>query len=66
MAECVRRARQSKAAGLTLHTNEMMRAAGRMYARMGFVHAPELDFGPIEGVTVKGYRLNLNETSLET
>jgi GNAT superfamily N-acetyltransferase len=66
MEECVRRARQSKAVALTLHTNEMMQAAGRMYARMGFVHAPELDFGPIEGVIVKGYRLNLNETSLET
>ncbi len=58
MEECVRRARRSGAAALGLHTTDMMQAAMRMYARMGFVRAPELDFHPLPGVTIKGYRLD--------
>lgn len=61
MRECVRRARQSGAAVLTLHTHEIMAVAMRMYERMGFVHAPDLDFHPAKDVTIKGYRLNLTE-----
>jgi GNAT superfamily N-acetyltransferase len=63
MQECVRRARRSRAAALTLHTTDMMQIAMRMYERMGFVRAPELDFRPAEDVIVKGYRLNLNGTT---
>jgi hypothetical protein len=37
----------------------MMRAAMRLYERLGFVAAPELDFHPAPGLTVKGYRLSL-------
>jgi hypothetical protein len=37
----------------------MMQAAMRLYVRMGFVRAPELDFHPAPGLTIKGYRLNL-------
>lgn len=59
MQECVRRARKSGAAVLSLHTTDMMRTAQRMYERMGFVRSPELDFHPAPGVTVKGYRLEL-------
>jgi GNAT superfamily N-acetyltransferase len=59
MAECVRRARQAGAAALGLHTMDMMRAAMRMYERMGFVHVPDLDFSPAHGVLLKGYRLDL-------
>lgn len=61
MRECVRRARQSGAAALTLHTTNMMHVATRMYERMGFVRAPELDFHPSKDLTVKGYRLNLHD-----
>jgi GNAT superfamily N-acetyltransferase len=57
--ECVRRARQSGAAVLTLHTTDVMRVAMAMYKRMGFVRAPELDFHPVPNVTVKGYRFDL-------
>ncbi len=39
----------------------MMQAALRMYERMGFVRAREIDFHPAPGVTVKGYRLDLEE-----
>ncbi len=59
MRECIRRARRSGSAALTLHTSDVMQVAMRMYERMGFVRAPELDFHPSEDLTVKGYRLNL-------
>jgi GNAT superfamily N-acetyltransferase len=59
MAECVHRARGAGATALTLHTTDMMAAAMRLYARMGFVRAAELDFHPVPGVTIKGYRLAL-------
>lgn len=59
MDECVRRARASGATELTLHTTDMMQAAMRLYARVGFARAPELDFQPAPGVTAKGFRLAL-------
>jgi len=62
MEECVRRARRSGTTALGLHTTDMMQAAMRMYARMGFVRAPELDFHPLPGLTIKGYRLDLSTT----
>ena len=58
--ECACRARRSGARLLTLHTTDMMRVAVRMYERMGFVRAPELDYRPAPGVVVKGYALNLD------
>jgi len=61
MDECVTRARASGATNLTLHTTDFMQAAVRLYGRMGFVRAPELDFQPAPGVVVKGYRLDLRE-----
>jgi predicted N-acetyltransferase YhbS len=63
MRECMRRARKSGAAALTLHTSDVMHVAARMYERMGFVRAPELDFHPAKDLTVKGYRLNLHDTA---
>jgi GNAT superfamily N-acetyltransferase len=62
MDESVRRARRSGATALTLHTTGMMQAAVRLYERMGFVRAPELDFRPAPGVIIMGYRLGLEET----
>jgi len=60
MDECVRRARRAGANALTLHTTDMMDVAMRLYERMGFARAPELDFRPAPQVTVKGYRLELD------
>ena len=60
MQECIRRARQSGAATLGLHTTDMMQVAMRMYESMGFVRVPELDLSPAEGVLVKGYRIDLS------
>jgi predicted N-acetyltransferase YhbS len=59
MQECVGRARKSGARVLSLQTTDLMQTARRMYERMGFVRSPELDFHPAPGVTVKGYRLEL-------
>jgi predicted N-acetyltransferase YhbS len=61
--ECVRRARQSGAAVLTLHTTDMMKAAMRLYDLLGFVRASELDFHPAPNVTIKGYRLDLGDSA---
>lgn len=62
MRECLHRARQSGAKALTLHTTDMMQVAMSMYERMGFVHAPDLDFRPVPDITIKGYRYDLNGT----
>jgi predicted N-acetyltransferase YhbS len=60
MDECVRRARESGAEALTLHTTEMM-ASGHAALRAPRVsRMPELDFEPAPGVTVKGFRLDLS------
>lgn len=59
MDECIRRARRSGATALTLHTTDLMQTAMRLYERLGFVHFAELDFHPAPGLTIKGYRLNL-------
>jgi GNAT superfamily N-acetyltransferase len=60
MRECIKRARRSGAMTLALHTTDLMRAAMRLYTRMGFQREPELDFHPRPDVTVKGYVLDLN------
>lgn len=57
--ECVRRARAAGATALGLHTSRSMRAARRLYERMGFVRAPEDDFQPEGAEVVEGYRLAL-------
>jgi ribosomal protein S18 acetylase RimI-like enzyme len=58
--ECVRRARESGARELGLHTSESLRAAVRMYERMGFERAPEHDFRPPGAELVMAYRLPLD------
>ena len=52
-------ARRAGATALSLHTMDVMKAAVRMYERLGFVRVPETDFTPVPGVVVKGYRLDL-------
>jgi len=39
--------------------NECMQVAMRMYERMGYVRAPELDFSPAPEFVIKGYRYTL-------
>jgi hypothetical protein len=64
MKECIRRARLLGAGCLNLHTTDLMQVAMRMYERMGFVRAPELDFHPDPKVTVKAFRFNLDQEGI--
>ena len=59
MRACIERARAASAAALTLHTTDFMEAAMRLYGRLGFVRAADLDFHPAPGIVVKGFRLDL-------
>jgi GNAT superfamily N-acetyltransferase len=57
--ECADRARRMGAAALGLHTSESMRAAIRMYRRLGFARDPEHDFQPPGAELVQAFRLEL-------
>ena len=59
MNECIQRARSAGATALTLHTTDLMQAAMRLYERLGFERAQELDLEPAPGIIAKGYRLDL-------
>jgi len=61
--ECIRRARASGATALGLHTSRSMRAAARLYERMGFVRDPERDFQPPGAELVEGYLLRLEDVA---
>ena len=65
MEACIERARAAGAPALTLHTTDMMAVAMRLYERMGFARAPELDITPAPGILAKGYRLPLTLPSPE-
>ena len=58
---CIRRARASGATVLGLHSSRSMRAAVRLYERMGFVRDPEHDFQPPGAELVEGYLLRLDD-----
>lgn len=60
--ECVRRAREMGARDLGLHTSRSMRAAIRMYERLGFQRAPEHDFHVPGAELVEAYRLRIGGT----
>jgi hypothetical protein len=60
MLRCVERARDLGLSGLALSTQPSMRAAHRIYERMGFVRVPERDWSPAPGITLLAYRLDLN------
>lgn len=52
--ECERRA--FNVGGLTLHTTHLMDTAKRMYERRGYIRFSEIDFEPVPGFIVWGYR----------
>jgi len=58
MRACVERARAGGHAALTLHTTAVMRAALRLYGRLGFERAPELDVEVAPGLIITGHRLD--------
>ncbi len=57
--DCLDRARAAGARGVVLSTQPQMRAAHRVYERLGFGRAPDLDWTPEPGVQLLGYRLAL-------
>jgi GNAT superfamily N-acetyltransferase len=61
--ECIRRARTSGATALGLHSSQSMRAALRLYERMGFVRDPERDFQPPGAELVEGYLLRFDDAA---
>jgi ribosomal protein S18 acetylase RimI-like enzyme len=60
--ECERRAASS--GGMTLHTTRLMTIAKAMYERRGYVRFPELDFEPVPGFVVWGFKKQLQQESL--
>src|SRR5205823_1930258 len=59
MQECISRTRATGAGAVSLHTTDLRRVAKALYERMGFVRARELDFEPVPGVVIQGFRLRL-------
>ena len=57
---CVRRARKEGRPALVLSTKPEMRAAQRLYARLGFTRTPERDWEYAPGKGLLTYRLRLD------
>ncbi|GAB4005365.1 GNAT family N-acetyltransferase [Glycomyces albus] len=56
---CVERARAHEAKRVVLSSLPVMKAAHRLYGRLGFERAPELDWEPIPEVLLWGFALEL-------
>jgi ribosomal protein S18 acetylase RimI-like enzyme len=56
---CIDRARASGRTGMAISTSTRMRAAHRLYERLGFHRAPDRDWSPVPGVDLLAYVLDL-------
>ena len=56
---CIDRFREIGAPSIVLSTLHAMSPAHRLYDRLGFERAPELDWSPVPGVDLVAYRLDL-------
>jgi ribosomal protein S18 acetylase RimI-like enzyme len=56
---CVARAREAGCSAVRLSTQETMRAAHRIYERLGFLRTPERDWSPVPDVDLLTYVLTL-------
>ncbi len=56
---CVARAIELGCRGVVICARSFATSAQRLYARLGFVRAPELDWSPLPGVELLGLRLDL-------
>ncbi len=56
---CLRHAAEEGYRAVALSSAEWMTAAHRLYARLGFVRAPERDWRPVPDVQLLAYRLEL-------
>ena len=60
VAWCVRRARDAGRRRIILHTTDPMTDAQRLYTRLGFSRAADLDWQPDEELWLRGYRMELD------
>jgi ribosomal protein S18 acetylase RimI-like enzyme len=58
---CLDRFRAEGARGVVICSLPEMSAAHRVYARLGFRRVPELDWEPVPGVELHGYRIDFEE-----
>jgi ribosomal protein S18 acetylase RimI-like enzyme len=56
---CLDRAAELGCRAVVISTRDFATAAQRLYARLGFVRAPELDWSPAPGIDLLGLRLDL-------
>jgi ribosomal protein S18 acetylase RimI-like enzyme len=61
MRTCIDRGRELGLTALALSTQPSMRAAHRIYARLGFERTPARDWEPVPGVSLLAYRLDLSK-----
>jgi ribosomal protein S18 acetylase RimI-like enzyme len=57
---CIDRARTSGRGQIVLHSTDRMTAAHRLYERLGFARDVSLDWEPIPGFWLRGFRLRLD------
>jgi ribosomal protein S18 acetylase RimI-like enzyme len=58
---CLDRFRADGARGVVICSLPQMTAAHRVYERLGFRRVPELDWEPVPGVELHGYRIDFEE-----
>jgi ribosomal protein S18 acetylase RimI-like enzyme len=58
---CLDRFREEGARGVVICSLPQMTDAHRLYGRLGFRRAPELDWSPVDGVELHGYRIAFEE-----
>jgi ribosomal protein S18 acetylase RimI-like enzyme len=58
---CVDRARATGRGQIVLHSTERMTTAHRIYERLGFARDASLDWEPLPGFWLRGFRLRLGE-----
>lgn len=59
--ECERRTRDGGFSAMTLHTTDLMTVARQMYERRGYSRFEQIDFEPIPGFIVWGYKKRMVE-----
>lgn len=56
---CIERAKDIGRTNLAIHSTAWMADAHRLYGRLGFVRAEDLDWTPVPGIDLIGFRLEL-------
>lgn len=62
---CEAMAREAGSPTITLHTTVLMQTAKNMYERRHYIRYPEIDFEPVPGFIVWGYRKDFAEPDTE-